>query len=115
MSFSLDTKIEFSQLPIKKQCCRRALIFGILVGGADLSENDISLYVEGDNIADVACKLVKEQFGRDVTPIKTGARGIRLISFSSKSAAEVLNGVGISFPFDKVIKCEECLKSFFSF
>ena len=112
MTFSLDTKIEFSQLSVKKQCCRRALIFGILAGGADVSENDVSLYVEGDEVSDFACKLVKEQFGRDVAPIKTGARGIRLISFSSKSAAEFLNEFGINFSFDKILKCDECLKSF---
>ena len=112
MTFSLETKIELSLLQIKKQCCRRAFISGILLGGADVSGNDISLYLEGDDLSEIACKLIKEQFGRDVLPIKTGKRGIRLISFSSKSAAEFLNGIGLDYPLEKIIKCEECFKSF---
>lgn len=112
MTFSLETKLEVSLSPMKKPCCRRAFISGILLGGADVSGDDISLYIEGEELAELACKFIKEQFGRDAQPVKTGGRGIRLVSFSSKSAAEFLHSIGITLPIDKFIKCDECKKAF---
>lgn len=112
MSFSLDTKIEASHFPMKKPCCRRAFILGILLGGADLCGEEFSLYLEGDELSEIACKLIKEQFGRDVVPLKTGARGIRLLSFSSKSASEFLSSIETTFSKEKLLKCDECLVAF---
>ncbi len=112
MSFSLKTKIETSLFPMKKPCCRRAFILGALLGGADLYGEEISLYLEGDELSEAACKLIKEQFGRDVVPVKTGARGIRLLSFSSKSASGFLASIETTFSKDKLVKCEECLVAF---
>ncbi len=113
MTFSLETKLEVSSLPIKKICCRRAFILGMLLGGADVSGDDISLYLDGGDIPEIACKLIKEQFGREASPVKLGARGTRLISFSSKSAAEFLRTADTDFSREAVIKCDECLKIFF--
>lgn len=112
MSFSLDTKLEVSLFPMKKPCCRRAFVNGILLGGADVSSDDISLYIEGEELAETAAKFIREQFGREVSPVKTGARGIRLLSFSSKSAGEFLHTARISFSSEKVLKCDECIAAF---
>jgi len=112
MTFSLETKLEVALSPMKKPCCRRAFICGIMFGGADVSNDEISLYIEGEELAEIACKFIKEQFGRDVQPVKTGGRGIRLVTFSSKSAAEFLKNIGNSWSLEKFIKCEECKKAF---
>lgn len=112
MSFSSEARLESAQFPMKKPCCRRAFISGVLLGGADVSGEDISLYLEGDALAEIAAKLIREQFGRETVPEKMGARGIRLLPFSSKSAGEFLTAARIAFPAEKLIKCEDCTCAF---
>ena len=112
MSFSLETKIEVALFPLKKQCCRRAFILGVILGGADISDDEISLYLESDALSEIASRFIKEQFGRDVTPVKTGGRGIRLLSFVSKSASAFFKNIETSFSQEKLVKCPECLVSF---
>jgi len=112
MSFSSEAKLEAAQFPMKKPCCRRAFISGVLLGGADVSGEEISLYLEGDALSDLAAKLIKEQFGRETFPVKMGARGIRLLSFSSKSASEFLVMARKSTGLEKLLKCDECITAF---
>lgn len=113
MSFSSEAKLEAIRFPMKKPCCRRAFISGVLLGGADVGGEDVSLYVEGEETADFAAKLVKEQYGRETVPVRIGARGVRLLSFSSKSAASFLEGARSSFCAEQLLKCEECRSAFF--
>ena len=110
MSFSLEAKIEAAAFPMKKTCCRRAFINGVLYSGADVSDNTISLYVESAAVAEICVHIIKEQFGREVTPEKTGTRDILLLQFDSKSAAEFLRAQVINT--EKLVKCEECETSF---
>lgn len=109
MSFSLEAKIEAAAFPMKKQCCRRAFILGVLVFGAEVCDNEISLYAESAAIAEICEHYIKEQFGRDTVPEKVGNRGVHLLQFSSKSAAELLKS---TVDTSKVLKCEECLAAF---
>ena len=113
MSFSSEAKAEAVQFPMKKPCCRRAFINGVLLGGADVGGEDISLYIDGAETADIASKLIKEQFGRDAVPTRIGARGVRLLAFSSKSASSFLESTRESFSVDQVFRCEECRSAFF--
>ncbi len=112
MSFSLETKLEAASFQMKKPCCRRAFISGVLFGGADVSGEDISLYVEGTMLAELSAKMIREQFGREATPEKTGGRGVFLLSFSSKSAGEFLQNCCLQSDFVKLFKCDECLCAF---
>ena len=112
MSFSLETKMEAAAFPMKKNCCRRAFINGVLLFGAEFSDNDISLYVESAAVADICSKIIKEQFGREATIDKTGKRGVLLMQFSSKSAAEFLSTSKDALDTSKMFKCEECAASF---
>ncbi len=112
MSFSLETKLEAASFQMKKPCCRRAFISGVLFGGADVSGEDISLYLEGIALAELSAKMIREQFGREATPEKTGGRGICLLSFSSKSAGEFLQNCRLQTDLAKLFKCDECLCAF---
>ena len=112
MSFSLDAKLEMVALPIKKPCCRRAFISGVLFGGGEASGEDVCLTVEGIQAAELCAKMVREQFGREAVPEKIG-RGMLILTFSSKSASEFLNTCRhMQTDFDKLFKCDECLVSF---
>ena len=112
MSFSSEAKVEATQFPMKKPCCRRAFIYGVLLGGADVSGEDVSLYLEGEDVTVFAAKLIKEQFGRETVPVKIGARGVRLLTFSSKSAGEFLSSARKGALPENFLKCEECLATF---
>ncbi len=110
MSFSLEAKIEAAAFPMKKTCCRRAFINGVLFSGAEVSDNTVSLYVESAAVAEICVHIIKEQFGREVTPEKTGVRDVMLMQFDSKSAAEFLRSKELNT--EKFFKCEECGASF---
>ena len=112
MSFSLEAKIEAALFPTKKNCCRRAFILGVLLCGAEVCDDDISLYVESEAVAEICIRIIKEQFGRDTIPEKTGGRGIMLLQFSSKSAAEFLKNATVGIDSEKLFKCSECSVSF---
>lgn len=112
MSFSSETKLEAAAFQMKKPCCRRAFISGVLFGGADVSGESISLYVEGIELAEICAKMIREQFGREAVPEKIGGRGILLLSFSSKSAGEFLQNCRMQADPSAQFKCEECACAF---
>ena len=112
MSFSSETKLEAASFQMKKPCCRRAFINGVLLGGADVSGEDISLYVEGAELAEICAKMIREQFGRETVPEKIGGRGILLLAFSSRSAGEFLQNCRIQADLSGQFKCEECIALF---
>ena len=111
MSFSLEAKIEAAAFPMKKPCCRRAFINGVLLSGAVFDGECISLYVESAAVAEICSYIIKDQFGRETVPEKTGGRGIMLLQFNSKSASEFLKSCD-SVDTSKMIKCSECVSAF---
>ncbi|MBQ6892883.1 MAG: DNA-binding protein WhiA [Clostridia bacterium] len=111
MSFSLEARIEAAAFPMKKPCCRRAFINGILISGAEVCDETVSLYVESAAVAEICSHIIKDQFGRDTEPQKIGKRGAMLIQFNSKSASEFLcsiDGIDVT----RFYKCPECQSSF---
>lgn len=109
MSFSLEAKIEAAAFPMKKPCCRRAFILGILLFGAESCDNEVSLYVESEAVAEICSHYIKEQFGRETVPEKIGNKDILLLQFTSKSAAEFLKK---TLDTPKLLKCDECISAF---
>ncbi len=112
MSFSSETKRESASFQMKKSCCRRAFISCVLLGGADNGGEDISLYIEGFEPAEICAKMIREQFGRETVPEKIGGSGAFLLSFSSKSAGEFLQSCRIQADLTGLFKCEECVCAF---
>lgn len=111
MSFSTDIKTEAAALSVKKNCCRRSLIAGALLAGAECSERQISLQLDCLPAAELCAHLVREQFGRDAEPESLGGRGAYLLSFESKSAAALLSDVAKT-PAAQ-FHCGECAAAFF--
>lgn len=104
MTFSAQTKREAAEFPMKKPCCRRAFIAGALYLGATVDGQEVELYSDDPTVAGFCAKLIKEQFGREVEPVKAGGRGSLLLAFSSKSAA----GLCTAETLHSLVKCEEC-------
>ncbi|MBQ9429580.1 MAG: DNA-binding protein WhiA [Clostridia bacterium] len=112
MSFSSDTRLEAALLPIKKVCCRRMFIYGLLYCGADFDGESISLYVEGIEIAELSAKLILEQFGRAAEPLSLGSRDRYLLQFSSPVACALFEKREDTTRFFAPMKCEECRSAF---
>lgn len=110
MSFSADIKRDVTELTLKRSCCRRALIAGALLSGAECCEDAVTLWPDTAPAATLFAHLVREQFGREAEPQPIGKRGF-LLSFSSRSAAALLRD-GFASP-QNLIKCPDCTAAFF--
>ncbi len=97
---------------MKKQCCRRAFILGVLLFGAEFCDDTVTLYTECDAIAEICAAYIKEQFGRDTTPEKSGSKNTVFLQFKSKSAAGFLKKAVFSLDTSMFLKCEDCLPAF---
>lgn len=118
MSFANDVKNELLELVIKKNCCKKAFLVGLIINSKRNGEN--SLYAEfyAENVAQQACVLLKTLYNAKptVTPINKPGRIYYRVDFSSRSLYELLGiidyepDVAISevLPF----KCTACEQMF---
>lgn len=114
MSFSSTVKEELCALPMKRQCCRRALLLGAMAARADLVGDRLRLRVGGDALHTLLSHLVTEQFGRDpVLRQRQDAVAARALSFSSPAAASALTDL-LSAPDGAQVpeKCPGCRPAF---
>ena len=96
-------KTEMSEVEIKKQCCRRALTFGLLFSAKRTEDGDVVLSVPACS-ADLARKLIREQFTRE--PVELGTnRGKILLGFNSRAARIMLEKQS---DYSEYVKCPEC-------
>ncbi|MBQ7010908.1 MAG: DNA-binding protein WhiA [Clostridia bacterium] len=96
-------KTELSSIEVKRQCCRRALVFGLLFAAERLENGDVVLSVP-PCVGELACRLIREQFTRE--PKLLGAyRGKLRFGFNSKSARIMLEELD---QFRTRVKCGDC-------
>ncbi len=116
MSFSSDVKKNLIQLPTKGACCRRAFLFGALMG-ASVGEGGISLSVSSAEESDMLSKLIREVFSKEAaceTLVHAGRRKY-ILAFDSGKARRFLTdleqsdiGLGVLFG----AKCAACASMF---
>ena len=111
-SFTELCIIEAAGLVRKSQCCRRAFAFGLVAGGAKLTDSeDVTLRVRTDALSELAVKLVKEQFGREaIVRLTSNTTRAYELSFLSSGAAAMITSPNASY--DSVMKCQSCRASF---
>ena len=63
MSFATQAKQDLCQMNVKKDCCRRSLLYGILLFAVNFDENRIRLITESDDTASLTLKLLRELYG----------------------------------------------------
>ncbi|MBO4980145.1 MAG: DNA-binding protein WhiA [Clostridia bacterium] len=66
MSFSSTVKEELIGISIKNSCCRRALLYGFLLG-AEIVDGNILVSTEVEAVALHIAKLIREFFGKEPT------------------------------------------------
>lgn len=111
MSFLTDLRQELCALPLKKNCCKKAILWGMLCGKGELlssEEQRITLTISGE-IASFASFCMKEFTGKEPEESKSGK--ISKFSFHSRSAAQFLQESSETGAF--LPKCPECRNAFF--
>ena len=63
MSFCQDTKNDLCALPCKRKCCKRALLYGMLLSGNLFTKDKIKLITENERTSQLILYLLKEVFG----------------------------------------------------
>ena len=113
MSYCTELKKALSECDIKKKCCRRTLLYGILsMRGEIFGEAGIFLTLPAGEVSALVAKEVQSLFGKkpNVTPL--GQKGSRVrISFDSKECFEHLVGGELTYP-QKSPPCQQCLSHF---
>ncbi len=116
MSFSSDVKKNLIQLPTKGACCRRAFLFGALMG-ADVTEKGITLSVSSKEESDCLAKLIHEVFSKDAIcdNFVHAARRKYILSFDSGKAHRFLTDMETSREALTAlfgVKCASCASMF---
>ena len=111
MSFSSEQKSAIIEKNSKSQCCRRAMLLGIMFAKGYCLGTTVTLSLERRDCCDFTAKLVREFYGKDCE-IKRAADGGRryVVSFDSNSAAKYIAEIKNSDLF--ISKCDACQSSF---
>ena len=76
MSFADRVRAELSELAVKHNCCRRALLEGLLLGAYfDADAKCVRVRYGQEAIADLAAELISKQFGKQPEVIRSGKCG----------------------------------------
>ena len=76
MSFADRVRAELSELAVKHNCCRRALLEGLLLGACfDADAKCVRVRYGQEEIANLACDLLSKQFGKQPDVIRSGRCG----------------------------------------
>ena len=114
MSFSEQVKEELQELQIKPMCCRRAYLFGLMIGAR--TDGEHIAFRLPTALAEHAAAEIKRHFGRDAEarPYVSGrASGTELSFASAKCAAQIgAWDAGAVADFSTVCKCPQCTSAF---
>ncbi len=112
MSYSTELKRRLAEKEIKKSCCRRSLLYGILsVRGRVEEENRVTLPLD-ETVAPLAATELRRICGTAPAVARIGTRSKRLqLSFVSAPLAAHLCRGELSYP-EKGPACTNCLPHF---
>lgn len=117
MSFTWEIREELLRLPVKKNCCRKALLFGLLLSAKREEENE-TLYVCHPETADLIVGLLKTVFRLDCRQIETvyAGRRARKLSFCCPTVSDFLKKTdeNPTVPVEETVgfRCDLCGRHF---
>lgn len=117
ISFSYAIKSELAAISEKKPCCRRALFYGLLYGGA-VAENEVSVVFTHPLVSELFGTLVRDCVKRDSLLIEKTEVGRKkwIHTFSAKRVAAFLQSLdgANDVPLSELaeLRCEECWRCF---
>lgn len=88
MSFTHEVWEELLRLPLKKTCCRKAMLLGLLFHSREIEgEEVLTAYCYHEETAELAARLLGGVFRETVSPEETIRAGRRTFVIRSKSTA----------------------------
>ena len=112
MSYSSDLKRQLVEKEVKKSCCRRTAIYGLLALSGVAAGDDVTLTVEGESVAPFAADEIGRIFGTEVKTSRVSSRFPRAtLCFSSPIAAEYIREGRLTYP-QKTPPCPHCASHF---
>ena len=96
MSFSSTVKEELIGLSAKSSCCRRALLYGFMLG-AEIEGDMLSISSEIESVSAYIARLIREFFGKEPTLEVTACFGRKkyILRFESARLLKFLRGVDL--------------------
>ncbi len=110
MSYSTELKRQLAEREIKKNCCRRALLYGMLSLRGKCTEEGISLLLERESVAPLASLEISRVFGAVATARPYRTSNTRLSFVSPVAEAHIRSGA-LSYP-ERTPPCQACLSHF---
>lgn len=119
MSFSDDVKKELLESKPKANCCRRAFLFGALMGG-EINKEVITLKISSPDTANAVKECITHVLKRpfEEENINRGFCKMTILKFTSPAAMKFLmscdsvDDEGIPEGIDSYIKCNACASAF---
>ena len=118
MSFSNEVKDELLALQLKKNCCRKAFLFGLLVNSVRDKKNNFEVIYSDEKIADMVAEYLHSLYkitAEKELLLKPGKKYFKLIFTSNQFASrfETLESDPESLISDVVVfNCSLCEQSF---
>ena len=111
MSFSTDQKKEIINDIPRSQCCRRALVEGVIASHAASSDNEIFISLDSTETIEFLSPMINEIYAKEPKEVKSPKGGRRkLISFDSKSCERYIESLVSRISFTS--RCPQCESSF---
>lgn len=112
MSYSTELKRQLSEKEIKRNCCRRSLLYGMLSMRGAAQGDAVTLTLEAGALAELAAAEIRRSFGTSCQTVSSGTKGVRTrLLFSSASAAAYIGAAELTYP-ERVPPCPHCLSHF---
>lgn len=115
MSFAEELKEELAQIRIKKKCCRRAMLAGLLCRAQVEEGHAVTVRYRSEAVAELACSLVHAQFGKVAVCSSVGSCGRVYwdVRFSSTAAVALMQERFGTAEWERSeASCEGCAATF---
>lgn len=112
MSYSTDLKHRLALKETKKNCCRKALLYGMLSVRGEEKEGAVTLSLDTGSVSELALSEIRRIFDASAYAVPCGRIGKRTrIFFHSDAILEHLSKHELSYP-EKAPPCLNCLSHF---
>ena len=118
MSFANNVKEELLGLVIKKNCCKRAFLAGLIINAKKNGENSLYSEFYSLDVAEAVSLLLKTLYNckNTVSPIKKPGRTFYRVDFASRSLYELIDMLDtdpdVAIPEALPFKCSACEQMF---
>ena len=112
MSYSSDLKHQLAGKEIKRNCCRKAILFGMLAMRGQRKDGSLTISLESSSTAPLFVDILKSTFGVTTKMSRFGKEGSRArIDFMSQPLAEYIDAGELTYP-QKNPPCPHCQTHF---